>query len=143
MTYVPDTEQVDDFALNSGFTQWFSFSLDDRKKILFFASTDIEKLHGQARQSYNIPWNYGDVWLREACLYQCMFLIRHKGFREWIERAQYASMKSFSDGILSVTDQKTGKFFDDIARSMVDKALKRFGILPENSKEYMFGGWDE
>ena len=129
--YVNDINIVERFAETAGHKdKWLSYSLEDRNKLMFFASCDIEALHKQPRRSFDMPWLYGNTWLREACLYQIMFLARNKGMKEFVERAQIGSSQSFSDGIISLVNPG-GKQFDSMAESIVNNVLKQNGICTD------------
>jgi hypothetical protein len=125
--YIQNLEEVDRFAQSRGhIDKWKSYSLEDRRRLIFFASNDIEILHGQPRQNFDLPWKFGDTWLKEACLNQVLFLARNKNMREFIERAQMGSIRSYSDGIISLVDPG-GRKFDPIAEQLTNDMLNRSG----------------
>lgn len=115
---------------------WLKLTEDAKQKICSYATRDIEKYHGLRRQSFSTPAMYGDVWLREAAIYQSLFVMRTIGVREWIERANLATSGTFDDNILS-REAANGNPMDDTAKDLTDQALAESGI--SKSKECTFG----
>lgn len=99
---------------------------DQRDLIVSYASDDIEAFHKQDRQAYNVPAMYGNVWLREACKHQSLFVMRTLGLREWSERATLATSKNFSDGIIT-RESGPGEKMDPTAIILIKKGLKEGG----------------
>ena len=116
--YVQSIPIADTFAAGIGETAWNALEQDAKQRLIFMASADIEVMHQQKRDQFNIPWKFGDIILREACLNQLMFLTRTREVRDFVERAQFASDKSFSDGIISIASPG-GKKFDPIAKKLI------------------------
>lgn len=128
--YIQDINEADAFADQVGESRWETISPEVKTKLISFASDDIEIMHGQERRQFNIPWQFGDVFLREACLHQLMFLVRVQGVREFVERAAYMSQQAFSDGIISLTNPGGQRFYF-IAENLVKQVMNKSRVRQE------------
>jgi hypothetical protein len=137
MNFYATIDQTKTFAVSIGEKRFAPLTVAEKTLILYRATQDIEQYHGQPRESYNQPWKYGNIWLREACIYQAMLLTRTIKVREFKDAAKAITNGNYSDGTISVSGFNSTQL-DPISENLVDKALVDFNI--GNAPEFERGG---
>lgn len=123
---------VESEATSQGIDEWFDLSANEKKKVVFEASKDIERIHGQAGSTPFVPWMFGNIDLRFACRFQALFRAQFQEFFETREAVAILSDDSYNDGAINISVNKESPI-DDKALGLIRKVMDSSDI-PSGTK---------
>lgn len=125
------TGEIKAYAEEIGF-DWAELDEVSKKKLAYRATEDIEILHGQPRQSPEVPYGLGNQYFRQAAIRQALHLVNVNDTRESREMARAYTMGKLDDRVKSV-NSLDGDHIGPMVKDFVEMGMADLGHWMNNN----------